>query len=123
MGLSGIVAANLSIPEGVRFEVWLQSDTAGLAAHYGYLTDTAMARIAETVLSGRWQQALVAMVAFHPETPAEVLEELAASPSEVIRATVASSPTVPDSVLDALARDSQPDVRRAAAAELARRSS
>ena len=110
-------------PEGVRFEIWLRSDPAELAARYGHLTDTAMARIAETVLSDHPHQVLVAMVAFHPETPSEALEELAASPSEAIREVVASSPTAPSRLLDALARDSHPDVRRAAAAELARRGS
>ena len=61
------------------------------------------------------------MAAFHPGTPAGVLEQLAASPSEFVRAIIASSPTAPDRLLETLARDAHPDVRRAAAAEQARR--
>ena len=121
VGLHREVAANPNTSEQVRFELWLLNDPSGLAARYGYLTDTAMARIAEAVLSGVKHQVLVTMVAFHPDTSAGALEELAASSDESVRAAVASSPNTPAEVLDALARDNHPDVRRAAAAELSRR--
>ena len=123
VSLRGWVAGNPSAPESVRFELWLQIGTSELAARYGYLTEQAIARIAERVLAGSRSETLVAIAAFHPETPASVLEQMAASASEAVREAVASSPTAPDGLLDALAGDNHPDVRRAAAAELARRGS
>ena len=62
-----------------------------------------LACIADTVLSGQQPLVLVTMSAFHPQKPGGVLEQLAASPSEAVRAVAASSPTAPDRLLDALA--------------------
>ena len=121
VSLRGRVADNPSSPEAVRFDLWLQSDPSDLAARYGHLTDRAMARIAERALAGSRSETLIALAAFHPRTPSDALEQLATSPSEAVRAIVASSPTTPGGLLDTLARDNHPDVRRAAAAELARR--
>ena len=115
------VAANPNTPGDLVLVLGVSQYPEILFDSYLCLTTEALSRISEIYASSETVSEITVLLAFHPFTPLDVIEQLAESEELNTRVAVSSSPTTPEQILNNLTVDNHPDVRRAATKELERR--